>query len=163
MQNDSNTSAFLALRFQLRKVASAILKSEEETDDALQDLFLKTWKMSPGKPEKHRAYLFSALKNICIDIVRKKKMSVSQDEMTSTKYIHNNYENTDSIEYVRNAMNKKLSGLPRQVFEQYVFNGLDYDEIAMKLGISVEAVRTNMSRARKVIREYCKEISGYER
>ncbi|MDE7466827.1 MAG: hypothetical protein K2M61_00565, partial [Muribaculaceae bacterium] len=36
---------------------------------------------------------------------------------------------------------------------------MDYDEIALELAMSVEAVRTNMSRARKRIRENLKLLN----
>lgn len=159
MQNDVTTSAFLALRFQLRKAASAILKSDEEADDALQDLFLKTWKKSPERVENNKAFLFSTLKNICIDILRRRKLTYEKSENQDTAYEQSHFEDSDSIKFVHGIIQKHLSGLQRQVFELYVFEELDYDEIALKLNITVEAARTNMSRARRIIRIYCKDIS----
>lgn len=159
MQNDVTTTAFLALRFQLRKAASAILKSDEETDDALQDLFLKTWKLSPEMTENHKAFLFSTLRNICIDILRRKKLAPGRSDSADGAYVQTHFEDSDSIAFVRDTMYRRLSGLQRQVFELYVFEELDYDEIALKLNITVDAARTYMSRARKIIRTYCKDIN----
>lgn len=159
MQNDVTTTAFLALRFQLRKAASAILKSDEETDDALQDLFLRTWRTLPDRVENRKAFLFSTLRNICIDILRKRKLTYENNETSDSAYEQSHFEDSDSIKFVRGIMQKHLSGLQRQVFELYVFEELDYDEIALKLNITVEAACTYMSRARRIIRIYCKDIS----
>ena len=49
-----------------------------------------------------------------------------------------------------------IEGLPqkcKEVFEMSRFDGLKYNEIADKLGISVKTVENQMSKALKVLRE----------
>ena len=64
-------------------------------------------------------------------------------------------ERRDTIEHVRRIVESNLNGTVRKVFEMYVYDELDYDEISDRLGISVEAARTALSRARKTIRNKC--------
>jgi len=134
------------------------MKSEDDADDALQDLFLKTWRDSRDSSgaADNKAYLFSALRNICIDLLRKRRDNMVPEDVADSFSPHSRTEDADTIDHIRRIVEAKLTGMPRQVFEMYVFCELDYDEIAVILETTPEAVRTAMSRARKVIRTFCK-------
>jgi len=152
MKHDNRTSAFMALRLQLHRVASAILRSDEEAEDALQELFVRTWQ----KPPPTNGYYFTALRNICFDALRRRHPAESIDEAESQRQQDcNAVENRNTIEHVRKMVDKYLTGMTKQVFIMYIYDQLDYDEIAKSIGITVEAARTAMSRARKTIRSKC--------
>ena len=151
MKHDTTTSTFLALRLQLRQVASAILRSDDEADDALQELFVRTWQKPPTSP----GYYFTALRNICIDAIRRRHPADSVENLAPSHNDCDRVETRDTIDHVRRTVDKCLSGINRQVFVMYVYDQLDYDEIAGNLGITVEAARTALSRARKTIRSKC--------
>lgn len=51
-----------------------------------------------------------------------------------------------------------LSPLQAKVFTMAVMDDYEYEVIALRLGLSVEAVRTHMSRARKKMIEQYKKI-----
>lgn len=51
------TATFLALRLKLRRVAGAILRSDDDVDDALQETFLRAWQAAPGPEEIGRAHV----------------------------------------------------------------------------------------------------------
>lgn len=150
MKHDQATSTFLALRLQLHRIASAILRSDDEADDALQELFVKTWQ----RPQSQPGYYFNALRNICIDALRRRHGSTVADEIPIAQ-CDNSVEHRDTIDHVRKVVDRCLTGNVRTVFNLYVYEQLDYDEISARLGISVEAARTALSRARKTIRNKC--------
>lgn len=150
MKHDSPTSTFLTLRLHLHSVASAILHSDDEAEDALQELFVRTWQRPADKP----GYYFNALRNICIDALRRRHASVEFDSVQIAQS-EDSVERRDTIEHVRRIVESNLNGTVRKVFEMYVYDELDYDEISDRLGISVEAARTALSRARKTIRNKC--------
>ncbi len=67
-------------------------------------------------------------------------------------------EDRDLIDKIGQFIDNGLPDASRKVFELYVHEQLDYAEIAARLGISVEAARTAMSRARKAIREHTRRL-----
>ncbi len=150
MKYDKPTSTFLSLRLQLRRVASAILNSDDEAEDALQELFVKTWRRPEGTP----GYYFNAIRNICIDALRRRHRNSGVEDMHIPQS-DDTVEHRDTIEHVRRTVDRCLAGNVRKVFEMYVYDELDYEEISQRLDISVEAARTAMSRARKTIRNKC--------
>lgn len=74
MSDDGKTPVFLAHRAALGAVARRYHLSREETEDALQELFIKVWEHSRNdvSPGQTRSFLFTALRNICIDLLRKR-------------------------------------------------------------------------------------------
>lgn len=158
--NDTVTAAFLALRLKLRRVASAILCSEDEADDALQETFVRAWQSSRGGSE--RSLLFTTLRNVCLDALRRRRPSADlaeADRQCAGTDPAAAADSRDAVARVRQVVARQLSRREREVFDMYTFSDLDYDEIAHRLGITVESARTAMSRARKTIKEYCKDIN----
>lgn len=52
-----------------------------------------------------------------------------------------------------------LPPMPREVFRLSVYEDKEYEEIANLLDMKIEAVRVNMCRARKIIKERIKKIN----
>lgn len=157
MNVDPSTTAFLALRLRLRQYASRVLCSDAEAEDAVQELFLRTWRKTSGGSDK--AFLFASLRNICIDSLRHRRFTARPEEAAEPAADGGHtLENRDIIDHIDRFVRQRLSGTVRQVFELHVREQLDYDEIATRLGISNEAVRTAMSRARKAVREYARQL-----
>lgn len=59
----------------------------------------------------------------------------------------------EDIKTLENLLQEGLTPLQQQIFNLVTHEGLDYEQIAEELSMSVEAVRMNMSRTRKKIRE----------
>ncbi|WP_304685880.1 RNA polymerase sigma factor [Muribaculum intestinale] len=152
MKTDNLTSSFLALRDKLHKSALRFLKNDEDARDALQDTFFNLWRNGNVETEAEaRNKLFVVLRNICIDRLRKPQI-LSLDESN----IYRLEVNPESFEYVRNLESLLIAGLTyiqRQIYCYVTHDGMEYEDIAGILDMSVEAVRMNMSRARKKIRD----------
>lgn len=67
-------------------------------------------------------------------------------------------EGNDAIGEFRKSVRRRLNGVVLHVFELYSFEQLDYAEIAERLGITVEASRSYMCRARKVMKDECDRL-----
>lgn len=162
---DAKTSNFLTLRKLLHATASKVLLNKEDADDALQELFIKVWqneRTDVGSDQK-RAFMFTALRNICIDIIRRRKLKAEAADYISyrscdTENTADRIDNRDKIEQIRLMSRQLLSGMILQVFELYTTEGLDYGEIAVRLGISPEVTRSYMYRARKILRNNCNNL-----
>lgn len=161
MTADESITAFLSLRMRLRNLASGMLRSETEADDALQELFVRTWRNAPSpvREETHyRAFMFSSLRNICIDTLRRRSFTDGNSAPDRGHDPMRQVEDRDLIDKIGQFIDNGLPDASRKVFELYVHEQLDYAEIAARLGISVEAARTAMSRARKAIREHTRRL-----
>ncbi len=96
------------------------------------------------------------LRNNCIDQLRKKR-TVPIDTITSNDVPQCSME-TEDIERLERLLQQQLTPLQRQIFNLITHEGCDYEQIAKRLSMTVEAVRMNMSRTRKKIRETLKKL-----
>ncbi|MBP5688821.1 MAG: RNA polymerase sigma factor [Muribaculaceae bacterium] len=154
---DLMTSSFLDLRDKLHRIAFRYLQSDEEAQDALQDTWLKLSDKGDVKSSQEaRNKLVAVLRNICIDRLRKAR-EAPIDIINSNDMPQYNME-TEDIEQLEHLLQQQLTPLQRQIFNLVTHECCDYDQIAKKLSMSVEAVRMNMSRIRKKIRETLKKL-----
>ncbi len=157
MATDKLTSSFLALRDKLHRSALSFLKNDEDARDALQDTFFNLWKEGSVETEPEaRNKLFAVLRNICIDRLRKPhSFSLDESNIDKLEVRPDSYEDMENYERI---LTSGLSEVQREVSSLVTHEGMEYDKIAEFLNMSVEAVRMNMSRARKKIRDNYKQL-----
>lgn len=100
MKTDNLTYSFLALREKLHRSAMAFLKNDEDAKDAMQDAFFNLWKRGEVESETEaRNKLFAVLRNICIDRLRKPRIS-GLDNIDSERFEvrPNEFEDMDRYE-----------------------------------------------------------------
>jgi RNA polymerase sigma-70 factor (ECF subfamily) len=157
MAEDNITSRFMAMRRRLQSLASRILGSSSEADDALQDFFVKLWsRRELADGELNDAVMTTMMRNQCIDTLRHKARQgivVDVDELRNVA--NDEAEATtdalyDDVHYIINA---NLSDLQRQILSMHDMHGCEYADIATELHMSIDAVRANVSRARNTIRK----------
>lgn len=156
MEIDMLTSSFLGLRDKLHHIALKYLGSDEDAKDALQDTWLKL--RSKGEVEttiEARNKLVTVLRNVCIDHLRKTR-EIPIDVTVDIQAYRMDEEDIGNLELL---LQEGLTPLQKEIFNLVTHDGFDYDEIAKQLSMSVEAVRMNMSRTRKKIRENYKRLN----
>lgn len=157
MKTDNLTSSFLALRDKLHRSALGFLKNDEDARDALQDTFFNLWRDGGAETETEaRNKLFAVLRNICIDRLRKPKtLPLDETDIDHLEVKAFSFEDMDRYE---SLLTTGLTDVQRRIYTLVTHDGMEYDAIAETLGISVEAVRMNMSRARRKIRDNYKQL-----
>lgn len=152
MKTDNLTSSFLALRDKLHRSALGFLKNDEDARDALQDTFFNLWRDGGAETETEaRNKLFAVLRNICIDRLRKPTtLPLDETDTDSLEVKAFSFEDMDKYE---SLLTTGLTDIQRHIYSLVTHDGMEYDTIAEILGMAVEAVRMNMSRARKKIRD----------
>lgn len=157
MKQDILTSSFIDLREKLHHIALRYLQNDEDAKDVLQDTWLRIkLKSSVSDSEEAKNKLICVLRNVCIDKLRKKKVQALDDIIVPSAL---QYEmEIDDIKAYEKMLQEGLTPLQQQIFNLVVHDGYDYEQIAKELSLTVEAVRMNMSRARKKIRETYKKI-----
>ena len=157
MKTDNLTSSFLALRDKLHRSALGFLKNDEDARDALQDTFFNIWRDGGAETETEaRNKLFAVLRNICIDRLRKPKTLPLEDADTERMAV--DAFPTEDMRKYEALLTTGLTDIQRRIYSLVTHDGIEYDAIAETLGMSVEAVRMNMSRARKKIRDNYKHL-----
>lgn len=142
------------------KFGYSILKSPEDSENLMQDVFLNLWKnrQKVEKDSSIKSYVFTITYNSAISIIRKKvRQSEFVEYLKTLQEINEEPVNTE-LEYndLVNKLDEIIKGLPPRQKEVYMLHkveGLKYSEIAERLNISVNTIENHMSRALKTIRE----------
>jgi RNA polymerase sigma-70 factor (family 1) len=142
------------------KFGYSILKSHEDTENLVQDVFLHLWenRRKVDKNASVKSYVFSITYNSAISIIRRKiNESKFLDYLKSLQETHQEPVNAE-LEYneLANKLEEIINTLPLRQKEIYLLHrveGLKYNEIADRLNLSVNTVENHMSRALKTIRK----------
>ncbi|MBQ9585998.1 MAG: sigma-70 family RNA polymerase sigma factor [Muribaculaceae bacterium] len=155
---DLMTSSFIGLRDKLHRIALRYLQNDEDAQDALQDTWLKlSDKGGVESSQEARNKLVAVLRNNCIDLLRKKRTipiaSIDTGEVPRCCM------EIEDIERLEQLLQQQLTPQQRQIFNLIIQEGMDYEQVATQMSMTVEAVRMNMSRMRKKIRETYKKLN----
>lgn len=152
MKKDNLTYSFLALRDKLHRSALGFLKNDEDAKDALQDTFFNLWRNGSVETEREaRNKLFVVLRNVCIDKLRKPRASsLEETDMALQEVPPDAYEDIEKYESI---LTHGLTDIQKEIYHFVSHCGMEYEDIAKTLNMSVEAVRMNMSRTRRKIRD----------
>ena len=124
-------------------------------EELVSDCFIKMWD-DRNKIEINasvKQYLFRILQNNIIDHFRKKRI-ISEPINKDYTSPGNEKDFDDQKQYA--LLFKAMKMLPeqcRRILELAVFEGLTYNQIAEKLGISRNTVKTQMGRAYRFLKE----------
>lgn len=150
-QGDKNSLSELydGLSAAVFTVALRITHDRALAEDAVQELFLKLIKSPPEKElKKPRAYIFKAVRNAALDILRKNPAHDDIDE-------HCNIPSSEDTEY--SDVTEALYSLPEQqrsIVVMHINAGLKFREIAEITGIPLGTVLWRYRKAIAAMREY---------
>ncbi|HHU26505.1 MAG TPA: RNA polymerase sigma-70 factor [Bacteroidales bacterium] len=132
-------------------------------EDIVHDVFLKLYHQDPGKLNENgiRAYLFSMVKNGCLDYLQHLKVektyvakAQAQLKIEELRWYDSN-ENIVSNEKL-NAIYNEIEKLPPQCKRIFIKSYLEeqkHADIAEELNISVRTVEAQVYKALKIIRD----------
>ena len=157
----------LPISNKLLRFALQILQDEEEAKDALQDVFLKLWQKRDEleKVENIEAFAMRMIRNRCLDTMRSRR-SVSIESLKIVNLAHKDSSDSDPLEMAETVSMVKeiISGLPelqRTIIHLRDIEQLEYNEIVKATDLNVNAIRVNLSRARKKVRDEFLKIQNY--
>ncbi len=136
--------SFRQLYVPLGMYALRIVGDTEDAEDLVENTFLKTWQsIQDGTDiDNFKAFMYRAVRNECLDFLRKKKETVDIDEIPE---ISN--EEVDTSERDAKVW-KALDDLPekcRKIFLMSKRDGMSNEEIAEELDISIKTVKNHLS------------------
>lgn len=141
------------------KFVYLILKSEEESENIVQDVFLSLWinRNRIDKNSSAKYYIFTIAYNSAISVIRKKAKEKKFLEylMTLQRYDHGSVDLELEYNEAVTNLDKIIENLPprqKEVFLLHRVDELKYLDIGKRLNISVNTIENHMSRALKTIR-----------
>jgi RNA polymerase sigma factor (sigma-70 family) len=137
-------------------VSLRYLNSKEEAIEVVHDSFIKVFtKAEFFKPESNfKAWFKRILINTSIDALRKEKKHGYLIDISNAEYV-NGYDTPASSVLQEQDLMKLVNTLPpayKTVFCMFAIDGFSHQEIADTLGISEGTSKSNLSRAREILR-----------
>ena len=155
---DKDTFSTLVIQNQetLFHTAKAILRSDEDAEDAVQEAVCAAVERreSLREADKFRPWLLRILVNKCYDTCRRRRPTVDLEDVAD--YLPaKSQDHTERLTLWQAVM--ALSGDLRAVVTLFYYDGLSIREISGALGISEAAVKTRLSRGRAKLRQLLEE------
>ena len=155
MSEQTLISAFSRWRNRLLRQALRFLPSKEDAEDVLQDAFIRLWaKAEQIETEKDAALLATVvIRNMAVDHYRQQKRKPQTTDVEMLDLQEETADMDERRQLVDEIMQRVLTPLQLRIVELREYEGLGYDEVASILGMQQPAVRMQLSRARRTIRE----------
>lgn len=147
----------LPLRVKLLNYARKLTDESEDAEDAVQEVLLKLWNRR-SELEQYRsieAFAMTLTHNLCMDMWRGKRNTLSLEAVhapSTTGTPERLLEINDEIRFMREIIDS-LPPLQRTIMRMKDIEEYETDEIAEITGCGSESIRSNLSRARKKVRE----------
>lgn len=147
---DSFMELFDGMTEKLYKTARALLYSDEDVADALQETILSAWENIGGlrKPAFFRTWVTRILINKCRDQLRKKEILFQDGEIPEQADLEQGYKYLEWSDLLY-RMGEKY----RLVLVLYYVEGFSTSEIAKATGLTKSAVWTRLQRGREKLSE----------
>ena len=150
--------------------AYRILREKEGSEDAVQEVFVKLWKMNTkiDEYESVEALAVTMVKNYCIDQLRRQKFIEPADEISFAAFHdpeptpQDKLERSETADIMLRIIND-LPGMFRDIIQMRDIEELSYEEISEKTGLNINTLRVNLSRARKSVRDEFNKQSNESR
>ena len=154
---DYLTDAFIRLRQKLKAVSGRMLPDADDAEDILQDSFVRLWQRKyPLQSEKEAgALLMRTVRNASLNERRKKRPIALEADFADEP--PDREEKERAYDMMRLKIESELTPTQRYILEEKEYGGRTLEDIAKELGMEPAAVRMQLSRARKTLRNALKD------
>lgn len=157
----------LPLRKKLINISWRMMEDKSDAEDIVQETFLKLWLIREKLDGYNsvEALAIQVAKNLALDKLKRHRQEGPDIETLSLDSGYRSpaeqLEQRDAAERIRELIGQ-LPTLQQTIIRMKDVEGYELAEIAEITGTQVEAVRVNLSRARKKIREQFLQLSKQE-
>ena len=166
-KGDSRAFDMLVLKYQHRifGLISRYVHDADEVQDVAQEAFIRTWKNAAKWEPKGfslRSWLYRITYNLCIDELRRRKpvTAVEEEDLpASGDQPDDGLYRDQQQQKVASALNE-LPERQRTAITLCVYQGMSNRDAAGVMEISIEALESLLSRARRALRNKMTEIQS---
>lgn len=161
MSEENLINVFTTLRNRFLSMASYLLDNDSDADDVLQETFCRLWPRRDKitSQQEAEALTTTTLRNLCIDNLRKRKISTIPIEEQHDRQEESPDWSEEHFREIEKIIEQELTPLQNEILHRKEYNNETIEKIAKDLGMQAAAARMQLSRARKKIREcYQKRI-----
>jgi RNA polymerase sigma-70 factor (ECF subfamily) len=157
----------LPLKHKLFRLSLRLLENGEEAEDAIQDALVKLWTKREDlvNYSSVEAFAMTVTKNICLDRIRSRSFQTERLTERQAQSLRQDpvdiLEKNDFNAFIRRIINS-LPDQQKTIMHLRDIEGMEYEQIAEVMGLNINAIRVNLSRARKKVRDTILKIQGYE-
>ena len=139
------------------------LDANSETDDILQDIWIKVFRKIRKLKENNSfgVWLYRIARNEVFGRLRQNKKFVElQDEKELTEHIHDDHEfSAEDAEHLHNALNK-IQPYHREVLTLSFIEQMTYEQIAQVIDCNIGTVRSRLFYAKQSLRKEMESNDG---
>jgi RNA polymerase sigma-70 factor (ECF subfamily) len=135
--------------------------SLSRAEDIVRDEFVAFWEKKRGTRDvtSVRAYLYGTVRNASLNYLRRNNRYVFTDIEDELNAVSEPWEDPapDEIDRGRVQLQTELDKLPprtREVFTAIVLDNMRYRDVAQRMGISLNTVKTLYARGLKILRRH---------
>jgi RNA polymerase sigma-70 factor (ECF subfamily) len=142
-----------------QKYANYWQATKEDREDLVQDVMLKLWSSKSVPAHMSKAWLWAVVKNAMADRYRRNAICRQTEELDVTGgmfedgAVNIGYFQQISDPFLMKAIESAFSCLSKEQLEPFlmVFNGMPYQEVANRLNIPLNTVRTRIYYAKQIL------------
>lgn len=154
-----------SLNKDLRSFISSRVKNDADTDDILQELYIKIHDNINGLKEssKFRSWIYQITRNLIIDKYRRNRQAIVLNEIMKT--LPGSSASTRFMEIAIKDMIKFMDKLPPEYCEALCMTeleGMSQKEYALMKGLSYSGAKSRIQRARIILREMLLQCCHYQ-
>ena len=142
----------------MRRVAVKILHDDDLVNDAVQESFVRLWRIRwrLGLMKDPQGFSMRTLRNYCIDMLRHNKQRQKMMEVAVSEVQIQQYDDdTHDIELRYRQVEQAIASLPKQqqtIIEMKYVKQMTIHEIAQQTSLSETNITTQLSRAYATLR-----------
>ena len=148
----------------MRRVAVQILHDDDLVNDAVQESFVRLWRIRwrLGLMKDPQGFSMRTLRNYCIDMLRRNKQRQKMMDVAASEVQIQQYDDdTHDTELRYRQVEQAIASLPKQqqtIIEMKYVRQMTIREMAQQTGLSETNITTQLSRAYATLRA---EMSKY--
>ncbi|MDR2414177.1 MAG: RNA polymerase sigma-70 factor [Odoribacteraceae bacterium] len=142
------------------RFAVAIVNDTAAAEDIVQEVFSAIWTRARWLDERKPVdnYLFISVRNACLNYLRDKKPRAEIDEAAREESPDESPDDDPRIERARRAI-ERLPSRCKLIFKLVVWEEMSYRDVANRLDLSLNTVKTQIKIAYRTLRE---ELSRFK-
>ncbi len=165
MSPDEFRNSVIPMGRKLYTFAFRFLNSREESEDVAQEVMTRLWEKRNelARYNSTEALAMTMTRNLCLDRLRRRKYEGQEPEevpeMSGNEPLRD-LENAEASEMIK-AIIARLKEPYKSAIILRDVQGMTYEESSEITGLTINALRVHLSRARKMVREEMVKIYSY--